>query len=61
MVTKAVLIHRENVRDGVGKAEFYHVVPKEQCDDNMRMFAKIVLKPGASIGYHQHVGETEPY
>ena len=25
------------------------------------MFAKIVLHPHSSIGWHQHVGNTEPY
>ena len=25
------------------------------------MYAKMVLQPGSSIGWHQHLGETEPY
>ena len=61
MVIKETLQHREAVRGGKGTVDFYHVVPKDQTDDYVRMFAKLVINPGSSIGRHQHVGETEPY
>ena len=61
MVTKEILQHREGVRGGAGSVDFYHVVPKEQCDDYMRMFARLDINPKSAIGWHQHTGETEPY
>ena len=61
MVTKEVLIHREAVRGGRGSVDFYHVVPRDKCDDYLHMFAKLVIRPASSIGLHRHEGETEPY
>lgn len=61
MVIKETLQHREAVRGGKGTVDFYHVVPKDQTDEYVHMFAKLVINPGSSIGRHQHVGETEPY
>ena len=61
MVIRETLQHREAVRGGRGTVDFYHVVPKDKCDDYLHMFAKLVIRPASSIGWHQHVGETEPY
>lgn len=61
MVIKETLQHREAVRGGKGTVDFYHVVPKDMTDDYVHMFAKLVINPASSIGWHQHVGETEPY
>ncbi len=61
MVIKETLQHREAVRGGKGTVDFYHVVPKDKTDDYVHMFAKLVINPASSIGWHQHVGETEPY
>ena len=61
MVIRETLQHREAVRGGRGTVDFYHVVPKDKCDDYLHMFAKLVIRPASSIGVHRHVGETEPY
>lgn len=61
MVIHETPLHREHVRDGKGKIDFFHVLDDSRKDDHVRMFAKLVFEPGASIGRHQHVGETEPY
>ncbi|MBQ6420156.1 MAG: cupin domain-containing protein [Clostridia bacterium] len=61
MVIRETLQHREAVRGGKGCVDFYHVVPKEMTDDYVHMFAKLVIRPASSIGWHQHTGETEPY
>ena len=61
MVIKETPLHREAVRGGAGSVDFYYAVPKEMCDDYMRMFARLDINPLSSIGRHQHVGETEPY
>ncbi|MDR1654964.1 MAG: cupin domain-containing protein [Treponema sp.] len=49
---------KENMRGGEGIASFTHLV---DCgnEKNIRMLSEISLPPGASIGYHQHNGETE--
>ena len=61
MVTKTVWQHREQMRGGKGSVEMYHVIPRDRCNDHMRMFAKIVVHPHSSIGQHLHEGETEPF
>ena len=53
---------RHNVRGGNGDANFNHIWKKgEELNSNMRLFARIVLKPGDSIGTHPHEGEDEIY
>ena len=46
---------------GEGSLEKYHIVSAEELNGHGKMFAKIVLHPHSSIGWHQHVGNTEPY
>ncbi len=46
---------------GIGETYFYHIVSKEELRGHGRLFAKIVIPPGSTIGWHQHVGESEPY
>ncbi len=46
---------------GVGEVYVYDIVSKEELLGHGRLYAKLVLPPGSSIGWHQHVGETEPY
>jgi len=38
-----------------------HIVDKEEASQLGRTFAFITIPPGASIGYHQHLGEMEIY
>lgn len=52
---------KENMRGGNGKVYMHHIVTKEELLGHGRLFAKVVLPPGASIGVHEHIGETEPY
>ena len=46
---------------GKGVAYVYDIVPKEDLYGHGRMYAKLVLPPGSTVGWHQHVHETEPY
>lgn len=50
---------KKNMRDGKGNIEITHVAEKDILGENCRMFAEIVVKPGDSIGNHQHCGEQE--
>ncbi|MDR2618798.1 MAG: cupin domain-containing protein [Treponema sp.] len=49
---------KEKMRDGEGTVQLIHLLDAGG-EKNARMFAEITLKPGCSIGYHQHNSETE--
>jgi mannose-6-phosphate isomerase-like protein (cupin superfamily) len=49
---------KEKMRGGEGKTELVHLVDCEN-EKNIRMLAEITLKPGCSIGDHNHENETE--
>lgn len=62
MVRKPEVLSKFNLRDGGrGEVVFHYIMSAEEMMGHGPMFAKLVLKPGSKIGYHQHVGETEPY
>ena len=61
MVRKPFYRTKENLAGGKGVIEFYDVIHPEEMGKAGRLFTKIVVNPGCSLGYHQHVGETEPY
>ncbi len=61
MVQKHVMEVKEHARGGNGSVFFYHVLKKEDLYGHGRLYAKIVLPPGSSIGVHEHIHETEPY
>ena len=50
---------RENMRGGDGAAILHHIVPKENLPGNCRLYSRITLDPGCSIGEHTHTGEAE--
>lgn len=50
-----------NLGGGKGVAKVFHIQTKEDLKKAGRLYARVVLDPGCSIGWHQHVGETEPY
>lgn len=50
-----------NMRGGKGSAEVTRILKKDEFHDKGRLFGRIVLKPGTSIGLHQHVGDCEAY
>jgi mannose-6-phosphate isomerase-like protein (cupin superfamily) len=49
---------KEKMRDGEGTVTLTHFVDGS-TQHHARMLAEITLPPGASIGKHQHDGETE--
>jgi len=51
---------KERMRDGEGSTQLRYLLDAEN-EKNARMFAEVTLEPGCSIGYHQHVSETEYY
>ena len=50
---------RERMRDGTGTVEILHVFRQEELHGKVRLFARLRLVKGSSIGYHLHDGEEE--
>lgn len=52
--------YKEHMRDGDGTVQLTHFItgPEELCGKG-RLFSKITLNPGCSIGYHVHEGDAE--
>ena len=50
---------KKNMRDGQGEIEITHVLKNKDLGKNTRLYAEISIKPGDSIGNHQHIDETE--
>lgn len=52
-----------NFRGGKGELEMTHFleVGKDEFKGKGRLYCKNVLKPGSSIGLHEHVGDFETY
>lgn len=52
---------REKMRGGKGSVELLHILEQDELKGKVRLFAKVTLNPGSSIGEHDHVGEEEAY
>lgn len=50
---------KKNMREGRGEIEITHVLKNDDLGKNTRLYAEIRIKPGDSIGNHQHLDETE--
>lgn len=61
MVRKTTKRVVEHARGGEGTVEFYDIVSAEELYGHGRVYAKTVIKPHSSIGFHVHENETEPY
>ena len=61
MVKQHVYEAKQNARGGNGTVYFYHVVESKDLYGHGRLYAKVVLPQGSSIGVHEHIHETEPY
>jgi len=46
---------------GKGDLKMTRILEADQFRGKGRLFARNVLKPGASIGWHQHQGDAETY
>jgi len=51
----------ENMRGGDGPVKLEHLLSGEELNNKGRLFAKISLEPGCSIGFHIHENEMESY
>lgn len=51
----------EHAQKGKGSVTFHDWLLPEEAKGHGRVFSKVVIAPGCSIGYHQHQGEFEAY
>ena len=61
MVRKETVTYVDGLAGGRGRAKVSHIVSEQEMMGHGRMYAKVTLPPGASVGWHQHVRDTEPY
>ncbi len=54
-----IIKKNEHMRGGDGVVEITNFVSPGEINDKGRLFGKITLKPGCSIGWHVHEGESE--
>ena len=51
---------RREMRGGSGEVKIEHFwEPESEMHSHTRMFARLTLEPGSSIGFHPHDGEEE--
>ena len=50
---------RDRMRDGTGAVEIVHVFRSRELKGHTRLFARLRLAAGSSIGFHRHEGEEE--
>ncbi len=51
----------DNAWGGKGYALIKEFLDEKQMNGNIALFAEVTLKPGCSLGYHEHYGESETY
>jgi len=51
----------ENMRGGEGTVKIEHLLTPEELNNKGRLYAKISVAPGASIGFHVHENEMEAF
>mgnify|MGYP003287402999 FL=1 len=51
----------KEAQGGKGEVYFHDWLTKEDAYGHGRVFAKLVLPSGSSIGVHQHIGEFEAF
>ncbi len=49
----------QNMKGGKKYVQKYNSATKDTFTDNADIVARLVLIPGASLGYHEHVGNEE--
>lgn len=52
---------RPNMRGGTGSVTVRHMFTPDEFGAKVRLAARLLIPPGASIGTHQHTGEDEIY
>ena len=50
---------RQRMRGGIGSVEIVHIFRKQELKGRTRLFARLRLPAGSSIGFHRHESEEE--
>ena len=61
MIRKTVDVERENPQNGKGTVLIKNIISQEEFCGKGRMYAHLIIPPGAAFGLHRHIGETEPF
>lgn len=61
MIKQERVVEIENAKGGEGSIVMHHFLEEDEMLGHGTLFAKVVVKPHSSIGWHQHIGNTEPY
>ena len=61
MVRKLIEAEVEHAQGGKGKILRREIVTKDELFGHGRLFAHNIIPSGSSVGWHQHVNDTEPY
>lgn len=51
----------EGMAGGKGHVLIERLLNEKQLNGKCRMYSKVTLEPGCSLGYHMHHGESETY
>lgn len=49
----------EQMKGGTGTTEVIRLLDPGEYESDLKLAAKLVLRPGCSLGYHTHQGEEE--
>ena len=52
MVRKANIVQKQELGGGKGCAEVHEIVPEKDLYGHGKLYAKVVLKPNSSVGWH---------
>jgi len=55
------VIINEKMRGGEGSVRVEPLLTPDELNNKGRLFAKITVEPGSSVGFHVHEGEMESY
>lgn len=61
MIRKANIVEVNGLAGGKGPVYLHHIISKEEMLGHGRLYARVILPPGSSVGWHQHEHDTEPY
>lgn len=56
-----LVVDKENFLGGQGVAHFEHILEAEEMHGMNRVYGRVTLKKGCSVGYHVHQGDGEDY
>ena len=61
MVRKTETVFVPHLRGGEGTVEIHHILSTDELMGHGSMYAHVIIPPKASLCFHQHVKNTEPY